>query len=95
MCAFKSNRVHVQRNFACTVQPATRATQQMFQVFTKYLLPSVLKRILVLNHSKRIFFYFDGGLALKPRHSCRCYRAHVTVQSLYCFRCNSDNHFTV
>ena len=67
MCAFKSNRVHVQRNFACTVQPATRATQQMFQVFTKYLLPSVLKRILVLNHSKRIFFYFDGGLALKPR----------------------------
>ena len=77
MCAFKSNRVHVQRNFARTVQPATRAylrtsnsaTQQMFRVFTKFLLASVLKRVLVLNHSKRnaFFFYFHGGLALKPR----------------------------
>ena len=66
MCAFKSNRVHLQRNFARTVQRATRAylgtsnsaTQQMFQVFTKFLLASVSKRVLVLNHSNRNVSFF-------------------------------------
>ena len=59
MCAFKSNGVHVQRNFARTVQRAAQAylrtsnsaTQQMFQVFTKFPLALVSKRVLVLNHA--------------------------------------------
>ena len=92
MYAFKSNGVHVQRNFARTVQRAAQAylrtsnsaTQQMFRVFTKFLLASVLKRVLVLNHSKRnaFFFYFHGGISFETE-------AKSNSEMVYCFRRNS------
>ena len=69
--------MHVQRNCPRTALRAAQAylrtsnsaIQQMFQAFTEFLFAKVSKRVLVLNHLnlKWFFFYFHGGLALKPR----------------------------